>query len=423
MNRETYRKLSPRWHGPLAVTERFFSDQQRELPELDRGAPVAYRLKSPPKWRIHDVFAQHRLKPYVSASGSFAKRQEVAVPAKVMVDGQAQSHVEKILARRVRVTKSGKEIEEFQVRWTGYSKAHDEWKTREDLNYGGLLEPLVQFEQNRLSQEGRARENALRDARNQRRTRRSAAANLTALRAEDWDPYRDLVSVPPYSRPRGEGMPAVGVIFLRYRSLSHGSRRNIAKGIFSTLTDLSAVQWYWVGGGGVPSMLPAFQSRDGGADQPGSNNLEDVCLRTVGYHIRDGGGHRVPTSIDDIEDEVDRTTRTVETQTEVYDCDVTLTSVVEKTPSPSSVAVMGNTGHVEPEDIESVPGSLISPHYDPESPTSSDFRELEKKEAGGVTGASEPTELSEIEKTPPISEDSTEEDEESGLRRKRSKLN
>ncbi len=207
MNRETYRKLSPRWHGPLAVTERFFSDQQRELPELDRGAPVAYRLKLPPKWRIHDVFAQHRLKPYVSASGSFAKRQEVAVPAKVMVDGQAQSHVEKILARRVRVTKSGKEIEEFQVRWTGYSKAHDEWKTREDLNYGGLLEPLVQFEQNRLSQEGRAREKALRDARLQRRTRRNAAASLTVLRAEDWDPYRDLVSVPPYSRGEKECLP------------------------------------------------------------------------------------------------------------------------------------------------------------------------------------------------------------------------
>ena len=136
------------------------------------------------------------------------------------------------------------------------------------------------------------------------------------------------------------------------------------------------------------------------------------------------GRRRTPSpDIDDIEDEVDRTTRTVETQTEVYDCDVTLTSVVEKTPSPSSVAVVGNTGHVEPEDIESVPGSPISPHYDPESPTSSDFRELEKKEAGGVTGASEPTELSEIEKTPPISEDSTEEDEESGRRRKRSKLN
>ncbi len=207
MNRETYRKLSPRWHGPLAVTERFFSDQQRELPEPDRGAPVAYRLKLPPKWRIHDVFAQHRLKPYVSASGTFAKRQEKAVPAKVMVDGQAQSHVEKILARRVRTTKSGKEIEEFQVRWTGYSKAHDEWKTREDLNYGGLLEPLVQFEQNRLSQEGRAREKALRDARSQRRARRVAATVLTALCTEETNPYQDWIQAFTLSQEENECLP------------------------------------------------------------------------------------------------------------------------------------------------------------------------------------------------------------------------
>ena len=131
------------------------------------------------------------------------------------------------------------------------------------------------------------------------------------------------------------------------------------------------------------------------------------------------GRRRTPSpDIDDIEDEVDRTTRTVETQAEVYDCDVTLTSVVEKTPSPSSVAVVGNTGHVEPEDIESVPGSPISPHYDPESPTSSDFRELENKEAGGVTGASDPTELLEVERTPPISEASSEEEDAAGPHRK-----
>ncbi|KAK3263677.1 hypothetical protein CYMTET_27537 [Cymbomonas tetramitiformis] len=31
MNRESCRKLSPRWHGPLPVTEVFLSDQQKEL--------------------------------------------------------------------------------------------------------------------------------------------------------------------------------------------------------------------------------------------------------------------------------------------------------------------------------------------------------------------------------------------------------
>ncbi|KAK3288957.1 hypothetical protein CYMTET_3589 [Cymbomonas tetramitiformis] len=35
------------WHGPLPITERFYSDGQLVLPEEDRGAPVAYRLKLP----------------------------------------------------------------------------------------------------------------------------------------------------------------------------------------------------------------------------------------------------------------------------------------------------------------------------------------------------------------------------------------
>eukprot|EP00854_Cymbomonas_tetramitiformis_P034519 gene34519-biopygen32505 len=98
MDRESFRKMGPRWHGPLPITERFFSDQQRELPEIDRGAPVAYRLKLPSKWRIHDVFAQHRLKEYRTADEAFALRQQVPTPAKVLVDGQSQTHVSKIMA-------------------------------------------------------------------------------------------------------------------------------------------------------------------------------------------------------------------------------------------------------------------------------------------------------------------------------------
>ncbi|KAK3278161.1 hypothetical protein CYMTET_13883 [Cymbomonas tetramitiformis] len=70
-NRESFRKLGPRGQGPsLPITERFFSNRQRELPEIDRGALMAYKLKFPPKWRIHDVFAQHRLKEYKTRTSS-----------------------------------------------------------------------------------------------------------------------------------------------------------------------------------------------------------------------------------------------------------------------------------------------------------------------------------------------------------------
>ena len=115
MDRALCRKLGKRWHGPVPVVECFYSDLQAELAEADRGAPVAYRLALPPHWRIHDVFAQHRLKPYVAGTDEFATRAQPPVPDPVMVDGQAEAHVDKILAYRVRLVKGKSVIEKWKV--------------------------------------------------------------------------------------------------------------------------------------------------------------------------------------------------------------------------------------------------------------------------------------------------------------------
>ncbi|KAK3237603.1 hypothetical protein CYMTET_52334 [Cymbomonas tetramitiformis] len=74
--------------------------RRRQLAEADRGAPVAYRLALPPHWRIHDVFAKYRLKPYVSGTDEFASRARPPIPDPVMVDGQAEVHVNEILEYR-----------------------------------------------------------------------------------------------------------------------------------------------------------------------------------------------------------------------------------------------------------------------------------------------------------------------------------
>ncbi|KAK3235210.1 hypothetical protein CYMTET_54571 [Cymbomonas tetramitiformis] len=190
MDRSLCRKLSKRWHGPLAVTERFYSDMQAGLSEADRGAPVAYRLQLPPRWRIHDVFAQHRLKPYVGGADAFASRRQPAIPEAVIVDGQREAHVDRILARRVRISR-GKEIVEWKVRWTGYSKAHDSWRTRDKLERGAPLQQLKDFETERLAMEGQVRDAALRRREQRRDTPSSAAvasgASLAYLLVRPWE--------------------------------------------------------------------------------------------------------------------------------------------------------------------------------------------------------------------------------------------
>ncbi|KAK3260592.1 hypothetical protein CYMTET_30458 [Cymbomonas tetramitiformis] len=131
------RKLSKRRHGPLAVTERFYSDIQAGLPEADRGAPVACRLQLSPTLR--------------------------------------------------------KEIVDWKVvRWTGYSKAHDSWRTRDKLERGAPLQQLKDFEADeRLVMEGQVRDAALRRREQRRDTAGSAAvaagASLAYLLARPWE--------------------------------------------------------------------------------------------------------------------------------------------------------------------------------------------------------------------------------------------
>ncbi|KAK3270569.1 hypothetical protein CYMTET_21040 [Cymbomonas tetramitiformis] len=180
MDRQLCRKLAKRWHGTLAVVERFHSDLQAALPEADRGAPVAYRLALPPHWRVHDVFAQHRRKPFVQGAEAFASRRRVPIPDPMMVDGQVEARVEKILAYMVRRVR-GKAVREWKVRWTGYSVAHDQWRTREKMDRRGENQQLKEFEARRLSQQAEVMSAAIKRG-NQRRERRDPSqADLQAL--------------------------------------------------------------------------------------------------------------------------------------------------------------------------------------------------------------------------------------------------
>ncbi|KAK3285658.1 hypothetical protein CYMTET_6747 [Cymbomonas tetramitiformis] len=113
---------------------------------------------------------------HLTEKDTFAARDHLAVPEEVVVDGQKEAHVERILARQVRSVR-GKEVEEWKVRWTGYSKAHDQWRTRDKLERGGPLQQLRDFEQARLRMEAQVRDEATR--RREQRGRHSAQAGVT----------------------------------------------------------------------------------------------------------------------------------------------------------------------------------------------------------------------------------------------------
>ncbi|KAK3276308.1 hypothetical protein CYMTET_15607 [Cymbomonas tetramitiformis] len=203
MDRALCRKLGKRWHGPVTVVECFYSDLQAELAEADRGAPVAYRLALPPHWRIHDVFAQHRLKPYISGKDEFASRAQLPVPDPVMVDGQAEAHVDKILAYRVRMVK-GKSVEEWKVRWTGYSAAHDQWRSRDKMDRGGENQQLKEFEARRLGMQADMLKSTEHDRR-QRQQRQPAHLGVTLSQLMEHP-----CDVPEVDSPREDRLSAVG---------------------------------------------------------------------------------------------------------------------------------------------------------------------------------------------------------------------
>ncbi|KAK3280118.1 hypothetical protein CYMTET_12028 [Cymbomonas tetramitiformis] len=142
-------KLRKLRHGPLRVIECLYSDRQQELPEQDRGAPSAYRLELPVHWKVHGVFTADRLTPVQSGAKHFVSRQEEMAPPPVLVEGQRDREVERIISTRFRKLggKAGGTVQEWLIKWKGLPHSHSQWRTREDLEgRAGRLEPLRVFE-------------------------------------------------------------------------------------------------------------------------------------------------------------------------------------------------------------------------------------------------------------------------------------
>ncbi|GAB7336849.1 hypothetical protein MBLNU13_g00019t1 [Cladosporium sp. NU13] len=115
--RQPSRKLSAKFVGPFEIVEKV--GQQ------------AYRLRLPPKYRIHDVFHISLLKAHYDRAGELPAN---AAAPDIDSDGEEAWEVEKILDERLR---NGQR--EFLLRWKGYSEEWDSWQTEDDCGEMGEM--------------------------------------------------------------------------------------------------------------------------------------------------------------------------------------------------------------------------------------------------------------------------------------------
>jgi len=112
-------KLSPRRYRPFEVVSQI--------------SKVAYKIKLPPTWKIHDVFHASLLTPYKETDQHGPNFLE---PPPDILEGEPEWEVEQILKEQLF---SRWKKKQYLVHWKGYLPAHDSWVNSEDLHTPDLL--------------------------------------------------------------------------------------------------------------------------------------------------------------------------------------------------------------------------------------------------------------------------------------------
>ena len=106
------RKIAPRKEGPFEIKEVL--------------GPVTYRLKLPPKWKIHSVIHAALLSPF-KENNVYGKN--FTQPPPDLVDGQEEYEIEAIIRHR----NQGKGYA-YLVKWKNYPTSENTWEPERNLN-------------------------------------------------------------------------------------------------------------------------------------------------------------------------------------------------------------------------------------------------------------------------------------------------
>jgi hypothetical protein len=105
-------KLLPKWVGPFKILE-----------AIGKGA---YRLQLPDTMKIHPVF-------HVSLLKTFRSNGSVQPPDPIIIDGEEEFEVERILDHRF-VKRGRKDCPEYLVKWRHFGTEHNSWEPERSLS-------------------------------------------------------------------------------------------------------------------------------------------------------------------------------------------------------------------------------------------------------------------------------------------------
>jgi hypothetical protein len=112
-------KLRPKQYGPFKIIKEI--------------SPVAYQLRLPVAWGIHDVFHVSLLSPYCKTT---AHGPNFSRPPLELIDGEEEYQVERIMGHRK--TGQGKKLQ-YLVKWIGYPDSDNMWEPVEQIHAPDLI--------------------------------------------------------------------------------------------------------------------------------------------------------------------------------------------------------------------------------------------------------------------------------------------